>query len=175
MGKNYVVKKMVYTKPIWKANNKNDSFLASHIALIISPANIITSDVITVMLHECHGVLNHWLFFCSTVCSTPQQRKHQSFTLLALCEGNAPVTIGFLSHRIRGCFTNVLRALQDNLAKRHNARNHICNVNSKLELCTCAQSHALCTRTKFQLEILIRSTISAIHSFRKNIWELAKR
>ena len=32
----------------------------------------------------------------------------------------------------------------------------------------------LCSRTKFQLEIFIRSTISAIQIFRKNLWELVK-
>ena len=33
----------------------------------------------------------------------------------------------------------------------------------------CAQSHALGTRSKFQLEILIRIAISAMHKFRENI------
>ena len=41
----------------------------------------------------------------------------------------------------------------------------------KLKLCMCAQSMALGTRTKFQLEILIRSTISAIYNFQENILE----
>ena len=70
-----------------------------------------------------------------------------------------------------GCFTNVSQALQNNLAKIHNTRNHIYGENFKLELCTCAQSMALGTRTKFQLEILITSTISAIHKFRENSLE----
>ena len=39
-----------------------------------------------------------------------------------------------------GCFTNVLRALQNNLAKICNARNHIYVENFKLKLCTCAQN-----------------------------------
>ena len=55
-----------------------------------------------------------------------------------------------------GCITNVSRALQNNLAKIYNARNNIYAENFKLKLCTCAQSMALGTRTKFQLEILIR-------------------
>ena len=38
----------------------------------------------------------------------------------------------------------------------------------------CAQSMALGTHTKFQLEILIRSTISAIHKFRENILESSR-
>ena len=79
-----------------------------------------------------------------------------------------------------GCFTNVSRALQNNLAKIHNARNlakihnarnHIYGENFKLKLCTCAQSMALGTHTKFQLGILIRRTISATQKFRENILE----
>ena len=70
-----------------------------------------------------------------------------------------------------GCFTNASRALQRNLAKICNARNHIYSENFKLKICTCAQSKALGTHTKFQLEILIRSAISAIHKFRENMLE----
>ena len=73
-----------------------------------------------------------------------------------------------------GCFTNVSRALQKNLAKIYNARNHIYSENFKLKLCTCAQSMGLGTRTKFQLEILIRSTISAIQKFREIILESSR-
>ena len=73
-----------------------------------------------------------------------------------------------------GCFTKVSRALQNNLAKIHNARNHIYGENFKLKLCTCAQSIALGSRTKFQLEILIKSTISVIHKFRENILESSR-
>ena len=40
------------------------------------------------------------------------------------------------------CFTNILLALQNNLVKIHNARNHIYGENFKLKLYTCAQSHA---------------------------------
>ena len=70
-----------------------------------------------------------------------------------------------------GCFTNISRALQNNFAKIHNTGNHIYGEIFKLKLCTCAQSHALGTRSKFQLEILIRMTISAIHKFQENILE----
>ena len=73
-----------------------------------------------------------------------------------------------------GCFTKVSRALQNNLAKIHNARNHHYGENFKLKLCTCAQSIALGSRTKFQLEILIKSTISVIHKFRENILESSR-
>ena len=51
------------------------------------------------------------------------------------------------------CFTNVLRALQNNLVKIYNVRDHTSDENFKLKLCMCAQSHALGTRTNFQLEI----------------------
>ena len=64
-----------------------------------------------------------------------------------------------------------MRPLQNNLAKIYNASNHIYGENFKLKLCKCAQSMALGTRTKFQLEMLIGSAISATHKFRKNILE----
>ena len=51
-----------------------------------------------------------------------------------------------------GCFTNVSRA----------PRNNIHAENFKLKICACAQSHALGTRTKFQLKIITRGTILAI-------------
>ena len=68
-----------------------------------------------------------------------------------------------------GCFTNVSRALQNNLAKIYNVRNNIYAENFKLQICTCAQSMSLGTRTHVQVEIIIRITISAIHKFRENI------
>ena len=53
-----------------------------------------------------------------------------------------------------GCFTNVSPALQNNLAKIYNAKNHIYGENFKLKVFTYAQSHALGT---FELELFIRS------------------
>ena len=73
-----------------------------------------------------------------------------------------------------GCFSNVSRALQNNLAKIYNSRNNIYADNFKLKICTCTQSMALVTRTKFQLEILIRNTILVIYKFRENILESAR-
>ena len=73
-----------------------------------------------------------------------------------------------------GCSTNISRALQNNRANIYNASNHIYGENFKLKLCTFAQSHALGTRTKFQLEILIESAISAIQKFRENILESSR-
>ena len=46
--------------------------------------------------------------------------------------------------------------------------------NFKLKFCACAQSMALGTRTKFQLEMLIGSAISATHKFRENILESSR-
>ena len=47
-----------------------------------------------------HDVWNHRLLHCfSTVCFDVHQRKHQSFVLLVLCEGNPPVTGGFPSQK----------------------------------------------------------------------------
>ena len=68
----------------------------------------------------------------------------------------------------------VSRALQNNLAKIHNARNHIYGENFMLKLCTCAQTIALGSRTKFQLEIIITCTISVIHKFPENILESSR-
>ena len=72
------------------------------------------------------------------------------------------------------CFTNVSQAPQNILAKIHNTRNHIYGENFNLKICTCAQSKALGTRTKFQIEILITSTICAIHKFRENFFESSR-
>ena len=55
--------------------------------------------------------------------------------------------------------------------KIYSARNSIYGENLKHKFCMCAQSMALGTRTKFQLEIIRRSTISAIHKFQDNILE----
>ena len=40
-----------------------------------------------------------------------------------------------------GCFTNASRALQNNLTKIYNARNHIRGENFKLKLCACTKSY----------------------------------
>ena len=72
------------------------------------------------------------------------------------------------------CFTNVSRALQNNPVKIYNARSQIYSENFKLKLCMCAKSLALGTRTKFQLEILIRNAIYATHKFRENILESSR-
>ena len=70
-----------------------------------------------------------------------------------------------------GSFTNASRVLQINLTKICNARRHIYGENVTLKLCTFAQSMALHTHLKFQLEIIIRSTISVLHNFRENMLE----
>ena len=87
--------------------------------------------------------------------------SYENFKLLESSR-NVSETTPELHAVSEGCFTNLLRALQNNLTKIHNARNHIYGENFKLKLCTCTQSMDLGTCTKFQLEILIRGTISAI-------------
>ena len=62
----------------------------------------------------------------------------------------------------------------NNNAKIYNAMNHIYGENMTLKLYIWAERHALGTRTKLQLEVLI-STISAIQEFRKYFRDLAKR
>ena len=73
-----------------------------------------------------------------------------------------------------GCFTNVSRALQDILLKFVYCRNRSSYENFKLKLCTCAQSMALGTRTKFQLEFLTINVISSIVYFREIILESSR-
>ena len=73
-----------------------------------------------------------------------------------------------------GRFTNVSRALQNNLAKIYNARNNIYAENFKLKLCTCAQSMALGTHTKFQPEILIRMRFWLDTNFERIFWRARK-
>ena len=70
-----------------------------------------------------------------------------------------------------GCFTNVSRALQHILTKFVCCRNRTSYDHFKLKLCSCAQSHALSTRTKFQLEILTINVITGIVYFREIILE----
>ena len=67
-----------------------------------------------------------------------------------------------------GCFT-VSWALQDIISKFVYCRNRTSCENFKLKLCTCAQSHALGTHTKFQREILTVNVISGIVYFREII------
>ena len=74
-----------------------------------------------------------------------------------------------------GCFIKISRALQNIL------RVEICVLQKsyflweyQAEICTCAQSHALGTRTKSQLEILIINVISGIVCFRQVILESSR-
>ena len=69
-----------------------------------------------------------------------------------------------------GCFTNVLRALQNILSKFVHCRNRTSYVSFKLKLCTCDQSHALGTCTKFQLEILTIKVISGLVYLERLFW-----
>ena len=73
-----------------------------------------------------------------------------------------------------GCFTNVSQALQDILLKFVYCRNRHSYENFKLKLWTCAQSMALGTRTKFQLENLTINVISGIVYFREIILESSR-
>ena len=73
-----------------------------------------------------------------------------------------------------GCFTNVSRALQYILLKFVYCRNCSFYQNFKLKLCTCAQSMALGTPTKFQLEILTINVISGIVYFREFVLESSR-
>ena len=81
------------------------------------------------------------------------------------------MNLSFVGQGPGACFTNILRALQNDLVKIYNDRNHNYDNYFKLKLCMCAQSMALVTHTKFHIEIHIKSTIFAIQKFRENILE----
>ena len=75
-----------------------------------------------------------------------------------------------LTSKTCGCFTNISWAIQDILLKFVYCRNLRSYENYKLKLCTHAQSMALGTRTKFQLEILTINVISSNAYFRESFW-----
>ena len=107
--------------------------------------------------HRCHGISNHHINpdWCNSA-------------WLSSCCYN--MILGHEAERSGSCLTNVSRALQNNLVKIHNARNHSYRENFKLKLCMRAQSMALGTHTKFQLEILTRSTILEYTNFNGIFW-----
>ena len=47
-------------------------------------------------------------------------------------------TTQWMSQKPGGCFTNVSRAIQNNLGKIYNANNYFYGENFKLKLCMCA-------------------------------------
>ena len=55
--------------------------------------------VITVLSYEYHGISNHWQCVCLFNSLLKPTKKYQRSLLLALCEGNPPVTGGFPSQR----------------------------------------------------------------------------
>ena len=90
------------------------------------------------------------------------------------CPGQLKISWGqnFQCPGARGCFTNVSQALQAILSKFVYCRNRTFLWEFQAEtLCVCDQSHALGTRTKFQLEILTIDVISGIAYFHKIILE----
>ena len=80
-----------------------------------------------------------WIYSSTSSTATVQIIKLYMFQYWRLC-----VTL-----KDQGCFINVPKAVQNNLPKIYNTRNHLYNENFKLKLCTCVQSMALGTRTKF--------------------------
>ena len=65
----------------------------------------------------------------------------------------------------------MFRELQNILSKFVCCRNRTSYEHFRLKLCSCAQSHALGARTKFQLEILTINVITGIVYFREIILE----
>ena len=103
--------------------------------------------------------------------------RHQMATfsaLLALCEGKPSVTGGFPSQRPGVVSLWVSRALQNIFSKFVCCRNRTSYEHFKLKLSSCAQSHDLATRTKFQLEIPTINVITGIVYFREIILESSR-
>ena len=96
------------------------------------------------------------------------QLKHAAIIFRQNCEWWENV-LSPLDQVSRVFFTNVSQALQNILSKCVYRRNSTCDDNFKLKLCMCAQSRALGTRTKFQLEILPINVISGVVYFREII------
>ena len=136
------------------------------------------------------GYRHKWHWRSSSICLSSAQtsinpccaeftlRKEIIFTLSIIFLHQNGISVYFLVEeqchccQVSGCcFTNVLWALQTKHRKIYNARNHIYAGNFNLKLCMCVQSMSLSTCTKIQLEILIRSKISAKHKFQENILE----
>ena len=66
--------------------------------------HLICINIVVVMSHECHGISDNRQFNCMFssllwLTNNKNNNKTQSLTLLALCEGNPPVTGGFPSQR----------------------------------------------------------------------------
>ena len=74
----------------------------------------------------------------------------------------------------RGLSLTFREVLQNILSKFVYCRNHTSYENFKLKLCTCAQSHALGTRTKFQLELLTINVLSGFVYFCEIILESSR-
>ena len=110
--------------------------------------------------------------------SVPYTLQWRNPCLVRMCSPhtieNLPYTDSSYDRILGSCFTNVSRALQNNPAKIYNAWNYIYGKDVKPKLCVCARSHTFDARTKFQLEILIRSTISAIRKVRENFLESSR-
>ena len=106
---------------------------------------------------QCHQATNHCLRQCWPRSMSP-------------CGFTKPQWVNTLTSR-RYSWVNISRVLQNILLKFVYCRNSTCDENFKLKLRTCAQSHALGTRTKFQLKILIINVMSGVVYFREIILE----
>ena len=94
----------------WKRNGKGVDWYVTNDHATLSTISTIAKTIhhhryicvvcITVTSYEYHGISKHQQLKCfSTASLSYHQRKHQSSVLLALCEGNPPVTGGFPSQR----------------------------------------------------------------------------
>ena len=78
--------------------------------------------------------------------------------------------MGIISFASLGGVSQALQNILSKFVYRY-CRNHIYSKKFKLKLCTCVQSHALGTHTKFQLEILTINVIPGCAYFCENTLE----
>ena len=107
----------------------------------------------------CHPGGHYWVFYPGTMslnkwslCKTFEDQWLPNFIYECPMSKRVAGEIWLHDWVPGGCFTNVSRALQKNISKFVYCKNHTSYENLKLKLCMCAQSHALGTRTNFQLE-----------------------
>ena len=100
--------------------------------------------------------------------------KNKSPPALTICHWSLIIRVGSLHGWKPSGFINVSRGLQNILSKCVHCRNRTSFENFKLKLSACAKSHALGTRTKFQLEIVTLNEISGIVYFRENFLESSR-
>ena len=117
--------------------------------------------------------VRNWVFpDCNSSWNSPMATKCNNYSNDVHAKSMSSVKFqGHTCPKIEKKSTKAYSTASTNQLSSNNTKNDIYGENLKLKLCTCAQSMALGTWTKFQLEIFIRRTISAAYKFPENILE----